>query len=70
MTQKIRPGGRIEVTGLVSGKQTKGESHIDVQETLEAGTATATDALNKQNIPRDYKKHAKEYFQEVGGSKP
>jgi len=67
--QKIKPGGKVEVTGLVSGKQVKGESIIVDQESLEAGAAAATDAVNKQNIPREYKKHAKEYFEQVGGTK-
>jgi len=67
--QKIKPGGKVEVTGLVSGKQLKGESIIVSQESLEAGAAAATDALSKQNIPREYKKHAKEYFEQVGGTK-
>ncbi len=67
--QKIRQGGKVEVSGLVSGKQVKGESIIVNQESLQAGAAAATDALNRQNIPREYKKHAKEYFEQVGGTK-
>jgi hypothetical protein len=54
---------------LVTGKQMKGESTIEVEGTLEADAATATDAVNKQNIPRPYKKHAKEYFEKVGNTK-
>jgi hypothetical protein len=69
VNQKIRPGGKIEVTGLVSGKQVKGESILIDQESLQAGAAAATDAINQQNIPREYKKHAKEYFEQVGGTK-
>ena len=65
----MKKGGKVEVTGLVSGKQVKGESIIVSEETLQAGAAAATDALNKQNIPREYKKHAKEYFEQVGGTK-
>lgn len=67
--QKIKQGGKVEVTGLVSGKQVKGESIIVSQESLEAGAAAANDAISKQNIPREYKKHAKEYFEQVGGTK-
>lgn len=67
--QKIKPGGKVEVTGLVQGKQVRGETIHVTQEALEAGAAAATDALNKQNIPREYKKHAKEYFEQVGGTK-
>ena len=69
VNQKIRPKGKIEVTGLVSGKQVKGESILIDQESLQAGAAAATDAINQQNIPREYKKHAKEYFEQVGGTK-
>ncbi len=50
------------MTGLVQGPQKKGDSQIDVQETLQAGHDEATDALSKQRIPRDYSKHAQEYF--------
>jgi hypothetical protein len=67
--QKIRPKGKIEVTGLVSGRQVKGESILIDQESLQAEAAAATDAINQQNIPREYKKHAKEYFEQVGGTK-
>jgi hypothetical protein len=69
VNQKIRPKGKIEVTGLVSGKQVKGDSILIEQEALQAGAAAATDAINQQNIPREYKKHAKEYFEKVGGTK-
>ncbi len=69
VNQKIRPGGKVEVGGLVDGKVTSGESKLISQEAMEAGAAAANDALNRQNIPREYKKHAKEYFEEVGGTK-
>jgi hypothetical protein len=65
----MRPGGKIEVQGFVQGPQTKGESQIEAGQTLEASREEATDALSKQRIPRDYSKHAKEYFEQVGGSK-
>jgi hypothetical protein len=67
--QKLRPGGKVEVTGLVTGNSVKGESIIVSQEALESGAAAAADAINKQNIPREYKKHAKEYFEQVRGEK-
>jgi hypothetical protein len=57
------------VTGLVSGKQTKGESILISAESLQAGAAAANDAINRQNIPKEYKKHAKEYFEQVGETK-
>jgi septum formation inhibitor MinC len=66
--QKMRPGGQVEFGGFVQGKQSKGESVIDVQAALESGQAAANDALNRQNIPRDYKKQTKEYFEKVGGT--
>ena len=66
---QMKKGGKVEVTGLVSGKQVKGESIIVSEESLQAGAAAANDAINKQNIPREYKKHAKEYFEQVGGTK-
>jgi hypothetical protein len=69
VNQKIRRGGKIEVTGLVTGKQVKGESILIDQESLQAEAAAATDAINQQNIPREYKKHAKEYFEQVGRTK-
>ena len=67
--QKIRQGGKVEVTGLTDGKQVKGESIIVNQDSLQADAAAATDAINKQNIPREHKKHVKEYFEQVGGTK-
>jgi DNA repair exonuclease SbcCD ATPase subunit len=69
VSQKIRPKGKMEVTALVSGKQVKGESILIDQDSLQAEAAAATDAINQQNIPREYKKHAKEYFENVGGTK-
>jgi hypothetical protein len=69
VNSKIKPGGKLEVTGLTTGKQVKGESILIDQESLQAGAATATDAINQQNIPREYKKHAREYFEQVGGTK-
>jgi hypothetical protein len=65
----MKKGGKVEITGLVSGKQVKGESIIVSEESLQSGAAAANDAINKQNIPREYKKHAKEYFEQVGGTK-
>ena len=69
MNQKLRPNGKIEISGLVDGKQTPGESKVLTQEALEAGAPAAADAINRQNIPKEYKKHALEYFEEVGGTK-
>lgn len=66
---KVKPGGKLEVIGMVSGRQNKGESLLEIEESAEASKAAATDALNRQNIPRDYRKHAKEYFEQVGGTK-
>ena len=65
----MKPGGKIEIGGLVEGRTTPGESKLFTQEQLEAGAATANDALNRQNIPRDYKKHYKEYMEQVRGEK-
>jgi hypothetical protein len=59
----------MEVTGFANGRQVKGETIAVTQEALEAGAAAANDAINKQNIPREYKKHAKDYFDKVGGTK-
>ena len=66
---QMKKGGKVEVMALVPGKQVKGESIIVSEESLQAGAAAANDAINKQNIPREYKKHAKEYFEQVGGTK-
>ena len=67
----MKPGGKVEFGGLVPGKQTKGESTIDVQQAFTAGREEAADALTKQRIPRDYQKQIKEYYQEDSGkSKP
>ena len=66
---QMKKGGKVEVMALVPGKQVKGEKIIVSEESLQAGSAAANDAINKQNIPREYKKHAKEYFEQVGGTK-
>ena len=50
---KLNPKGKVEIGGLVDGKQMKGESLFLNQETLDAGATAAADALNKQNIPRE-----------------
>ena len=65
----MRKGGKAEITGFTTGKQVKGESILVDQESMQAGAAAATDAINRQNIPKEHKKHAKEYFEKVGGTK-
>jgi hypothetical protein len=63
----MKKGGKVEFSGLVPGKQTKGESTIDIQGSLEAGHAEAADALSKQRIPREYQKQIKEYYEQIAG---
>ncbi len=44
---------------------TKGESLIEVQETMEAANVAAEDAMTNQKIPNSIRKHIKGYFDQI-----
>lgn len=55
------PGKKAEIAGFVDGPNTKGETRINIQESLKATREAQNDAVNKQKIPREYSDHFKNY---------
>jgi hypothetical protein len=63
---KVHTGpGRIIGQFLIEGEQVKGESSRDLVEIISAEERNATDAINRDRIPRQYQKSVKEYFTRV-----
>ena len=55
--------GKAIVEGFAKpGKQTKGDSLIEIQGTVEASAVEQAEALSNQKIPKSIKKHAISYF--------
>lgn len=47
------------------GQQSKGDSIIEAQETVEAASGVAAEALSNQKVPNNVKKHVAGYFDEI-----
>lgn len=61
-----RKGGAIIGQRFVKGRQLKGESNVEFYDAASAAEIDATDALNKDRIPRVYRKGVKAYFDRLG----
>lgn len=59
--QKTGKGAAI-VTGFAEGPNAKGQVTQEISEQLEAAKSDAQDPLTNQRLPRDYRDHAKGYF--------
>jgi len=59
---KARPGESVR-TGDADGKNIAGKSLQEVKAELQSAAARDPDALNEQNLPREQRDHAKQYFE-------
>ncbi|UCG17632.1 MAG: hypothetical protein JSV19_06295 [Phycisphaerales bacterium] len=57
--------GRIIGQFLIEGEQVKGEASSELAEIISAEERNATDAINRDRIPRQYQRSVKEYFSRV-----
>lgn len=55
--------GQSVVTGLADGPNLPGEAQVGVREAILSALRERTDPLTDEQIPRDQREHAKEYFQ-------
>ena len=57
--------GKIIGQFLIEGEQVKGEASSELAEIISAEERNATDAINRDRIPRQYQRSVKEYFSRV-----
>ena len=60
--------GKIIGQFLIEGEQVKGEASSELAEILSAEERNATDAINRDRVPRQYQRSVKEYFTRVKGA--
>jgi hypothetical protein len=63
--QQLKKGRAVLQGFTTPGKTVKGESVIDIQGEIEAGTSAAADALSNQKIPRNIEKHVRAYYDQL-----
>jgi hypothetical protein len=63
---KSAKGGRIIGQQFVKGEQLKGKSDVELMDVTSAAEIEAADALNKDRVPRMYRKGVKNYFDRLG----
>jgi hypothetical protein len=63
--QQLKKGRAVMQGFTKPGKTVKGESIIDIQAEIEAGTGAAADALSNQKIPRNLEKHVRSYYDQL-----
>jgi tetratricopeptide (TPR) repeat protein len=62
--QKLGPGSST-VAGWVDGPNVKGNVQQQIQQQVEAARQGALDSLTDQQMPREHRQHAREYFDRV-----
>ncbi len=63
-------GGSIVGQQFVKGQQLKGESNADFEEAISAAEIEATDAVNRDRIPRKYRGSVKRFFDRISDEYP
>lgn len=63
---KQSKSGRIIGQQFVKGEQLKGKSDVELMDVSRAAEVDAADAINKDRIPRAYRKGVKNYFDRLG----
>jgi len=63
---KTTKGGKIISQQFVKGQHLKGKSDVEFYDAASAAEIDATDALNRDRIPRAYRKGVKNYFDRLG----
>lgn len=61
-------GGKIVSQQYVKGQHLKGKSEVEFYDAATAAEIDATDALNRDRIPRAYRKGVRNYFDRLGDS--
>ena len=59
-------GGKIVSQQFVKGQHLKGKSEVEFYDATSAAEIDATDALNRDRIPRAYRKGVRNYFDRLG----
>jgi hypothetical protein len=67
--QQIRKGKAVLQGFTQPGKTIKGDSVINIQSEIEAGAASAADALSNQKIPKNVEKHIRSYYDHINKGK-
>ncbi len=62
--QQVRPGAAL-VEGQAEGANRKGEVREEIKAQFESSRHEADDPLTSQRLPRDYREHAKKYFESL-----
>lgn len=63
---KTAKGGSIVGQQFVKGEQLKGKSDVEFLDAASAAEIDATDSLNRDRIPRAYRKGVRNYFDRLG----
>ncbi|HVP13245.1 MAG TPA: hypothetical protein VMV94_18880 [Phycisphaerae bacterium] len=63
---KTTKNGRVIGQQFVKGRQLKGQSQVEFQEAAAAAEIDATNALDKDRVPRIYRKAVRNYFDRLG----
>ncbi len=63
---KTAKGGSIVGQQFVKGEQLKGKSEVEFLDAASAAEIDATDSLNRDRIPRAYRKGVRNYFDRLG----
>ena len=60
-------GGQIIGQMLIDAPQIKGEAAAEAREAVNSAVRDATDAVERNEIPRQYERVLKEYFERLAG---
>jgi hypothetical protein len=63
--QQLKKGKAVSLGFTTPGKTVKGDSVIDVQGEIDAGTGSVADALSNQKIPKSLEKHIRSYYDQL-----
>jgi hypothetical protein len=63
--QQMKKGKAVSLGFTTPGKTVKGDTVIDVQGEIEAGTGSVADALSNQKIPKSLEKHIRSYYDQL-----
>lgn len=67
--QQLGKGKAFAEGTAPSNTPVKGQSFLDVQGEIQAGTSSAADALSNQKVPRNVEKHIRGYFDQINKGK-
>lgn len=59
--------GPAFIVGKTEGKTFKGESTLEMREAVAEAARAADEAVTRQKVPREYRKHTQDYFDKLSG---